>query len=62
LEGDIEEPVSIEWPEGMVEVGFISLEEFKRLFTELHMGMYGNMGAAIRFYKTYCNHLTKNVR
>jgi len=62
LEGDIEEPMYIEWPEGMVELGFLTLEEFQETCAELQKGMYGNVDAALRFYKTYSNHLQENVK
>jgi len=42
-----------------VELGFISLEEFQETCAELQKGMYGNVDAALRFYKTYCNHSQK---
>ncbi len=35
LEGNIVVPMYIEWPEGMVEMGFISLEEFQETCAEL---------------------------
>ena len=39
----------------------MSLEEFWETCAELQKGMYGNVDAALIFYKTYCNHLTKQV-
>jgi len=47
LEGDIGEPMYIELPEGMVELGFISLEEFEETCDELQKGMFGNVDAAL---------------
>jgi len=61
LEGDIDVPMFIEWPEGMVEMGFMTLEEFQETCAELQKGMYGNVDAALRFYKTYCNHMMNNI-
>ena len=61
LEGDINEPMYIEWPEGMVELGFISERENVETCAELQKGMYGNVDAALRFYKTYSKHLIENM-
>jgi len=54
--------VYVEWPEGMVELGFISWKEFEETCAELQKGMYSNVDAALRFYKIYCNHLTENIK
>jgi len=62
LEGDIEVPMYIEWPEGMMELGFISKAEKVETCAELQKGMYGNVDAALRFYKTYSKHLIEQVK
>jgi len=61
LEGDTVVPMFIEWQEGMVELGFMTLQEFQETCAELEKGMYGNVDAALIFYKTYCNYLVKYV-
>ncbi len=39
MEGDIIVPMFIEWPEGMVELSLMSLEEFQETYTELQKGI-----------------------
>jgi hypothetical protein len=57
LEGDRDKPTSIKWPVGMLELRFITKEEFKESCIELMRSMYGNIDAAIKFFKTYKKHL-----
>jgi hypothetical protein len=61
LEGDIEEPVFVEWPEGMAELGFISTKEAAQNCIELKKSMYGNVDSALRFYRTYAQHLINEM-
>jgi hypothetical protein len=57
LEGTLEEPAYIEWPEGMVELGFISKERAEMTVAQLLKSMYGNVNAALRFFKEYVKHM-----
>jgi hypothetical protein len=61
LEGDIDEPIYIELPEGMDELGFVTTEEMQTHCIELGKSMYGNVDAALRFFRTLKEHLTKNI-
>ena len=61
LEGKIESPTFIEWPDGMVEFGFITEEERELYCIQLTKSMYGNVNAALIWFKTYENYLTKQM-
>jgi hypothetical protein len=61
LEGDIDEPMYIEFPDGMDELGFVTEQEMHTHCIELGKSMYGNVDAALRFFRTLKEHLTKNV-
>jgi hypothetical protein len=61
LEGDIDEPIYIEFPEGMDELGFVTEKEMHTHCIELGKSMYGNVDAALRFFRTLKEHLTKNI-
>jgi hypothetical protein len=57
LEGSIEEPTFIEWPEGMEEFGFITDDEKQEYVIQLMKSMYGNVDAALRFFKELKKHI-----
>ena len=59
LEGEIEEPLYIEWPPGMVELGFISEKEKKKCCIKLVRGMYGNKDSALIYHRAFKKHVTK---
>jgi hypothetical protein len=61
LEGDIDKPIYIEYPEGMDELGFVTRNEMYTHCVELRKSMYGNVDAALRFFRTLKEHLTKNI-
>jgi hypothetical protein len=61
LEGDVDEPIYIEFPEGMDELGFATGQEMHAHCVELGKSMCGNVDAALRFFRTLKEHLTKNV-
>ena len=58
LEGDITIPTFIEFPEGLEELGFIFPGEGEKYCIQLLKSMYGNVDAALKFFKTYVKHLT----
>jgi hypothetical protein len=58
LEGQLDRDTYIEWPEGMVKLGFITADESERACIQLTKSMYGNVDAARRFYIEYKKHLT----
>jgi hypothetical protein len=41
----------IEWPRGMLELGFITQEEYNEYCMQLLKSMDGNVDAAIQFFK-----------
>jgi hypothetical protein len=57
LEGTLEEPAYIEWPEGMVELGFITEEQARTTVAQLFKSMYGNVNAALQLFKEYVKHM-----
>jgi hypothetical protein len=61
LEGTIRVETYIEWPEGMKEMGFASQDDIDKYCIQLLKSMYGNVDAAIRFFKTYKKHLTEEM-
>jgi hypothetical protein len=57
----MDKPCYIEWPVGMLELGFITEEEFDEYCIQLLKSMYGNVDAALKFFKTYKEHVTKVI-
>ena len=56
-------PVYAEWPEGMVELGFITEEEKKEFCIKLTRAMYGGVDVPRLFsMKTLCKYLTKEMK
>ena len=53
LEGDMESPTFINWPAGMLEMGFATQEDFKKFCLQLLKSLYGNVNAALQFFKKY---------
>ena len=53
LEGNLARHMFLEWPEGMVEMGFITEEERRDCCILLSKGMYGNHDASLRFFLEY---------
>jgi hypothetical protein len=61
LEGDIEEPTFMEWPPGMKELEQINEKTRRTDCICLRKTIYGNVDAALRFYKTYAHYLTHDM-
>jgi hypothetical protein len=59
LESD--RPVFAEWPEGIVELGFISEDERKTNCIKLTRAMYGGVDVPRLFMKTLCKYLTESM-
>jgi hypothetical protein len=59
LESD--RPVFAEWPEGIVELGFISEDERKTNCIKLTRAMYGGVDVPRLFMKTLCKYLTETM-
>ena len=49
----------IEWPEGIVELGFITEEEYKNTCVQLQRSMYGNVDAALRWQIEFTKYLVE---
>ena len=57
LEPFLDIEMYIEWPEGMVELGFLTQEEYKNTCVQLRRSMYGNVDAALRWQREFSNYL-----
>ena len=53
LNATLDIPMYLEWPEGMVELGFITAEEEKDYVIQLMSSMYGNVDAALKWWKLF---------
>ena len=53
LEGKLSTPMMIEWMPGMVELGYITQEEADNYVCLLTGGMYGNVQAALEYYREF---------
>jgi hypothetical protein len=61
LEGTICVSTFIDWPDGMVDLGFASQDNIQKNCIQLLKFMYGNVDAAIRFFKTFRKHLMEKM-
>ena len=57
LEGDMERSMFIEWPTGMVHLGFITEEDREQYCIEQLKSMYGNSDAALIYFKLFKSHV-----
>jgi hypothetical protein len=62
LEGDMEKTMYIEWPQGMVHLGFITEEECQEYCIEQLKSMYGNSDAALIYFRLFKNHLIEVMK
>ena len=58
LEGRLKQPAYIELPPGLVELGFMSQEEYDKSCIELQGGMYGNVDAALLYFVRFTTFAT----
>jgi hypothetical protein len=58
LEGDMTSDTFIDWPQGMLELRFATQRDQTEFCSKLIKSMYGNVDAALRFFKTYLYHWT----
>jgi Reverse transcriptase (RNA-dependent DNA polymerase) len=58
LEGDMEEKIYIEWPDGILDFGFENEKEIKQTCILLEKAMYGTVQAALQFFKKLVENLT----
>jgi hypothetical protein len=61
LEADLAHIQYIEWPEGIVELGFLSEEETKTTCIRLNKSMYGTVDAPIQWMKTLSKYLMQSM-
>ncbi|HEY9710756.1 MAG TPA: reverse transcriptase domain-containing protein, partial [Oculatellaceae cyanobacterium] len=61
LEGSIEEPTFMEFPPGAVKLGYITEQDKKSKCIQLKKSIYGNVNASLCFYRTYSEHLIKEL-
>ena len=62
LEGEMDMDMYIEWPEGMLELGFITQEEHNGYCIKLEKSMYGNVDAALKYFKVYSKYLREEMK
>ena len=59
LEGRLTSPTYLNLPPGLVELGFMTKEQFENACIELQGGMYGNVDAALLYFKRFRDFATK---
>jgi Reverse transcriptase (RNA-dependent DNA polymerase) len=57
LNAELDKQVFIEWPQGMLELGFITEEDKVNKCIELTKAMYGNIDLSLRWMKAFSKHL-----
>ena len=58
LEGKLKTKAYLELPPGLVELGFMTHEEFNKTCIELRGGMYGNVDAALLYFIRFTEYAT----
>jgi hypothetical protein len=61
LEGESENRLFMEFPDGLEEIGIIEKHERETHCAELLKSIYGNVDAALIFFRTYKKHLTEKM-
>ena len=59
LEPYLDIEMYIEWPEGMVELGFLTEEQKNSTCIQLRRSMYGNVDAVLRWQRKFTEYLVK---
>ena len=59
LEPYLDIEMYIEWPDGIVELGFITEEQRRTTCIQLRRSMYGNVDAALRWQREFTNYLVQ---
>ena len=62
LNADLDKQVFIEWPQWMLELGFITEEDKKNKCIELIKAMYSNIDSPLRWMKTFSKHLMEQLK
>jgi hypothetical protein len=55
LNADLDKQVLIEWPQGMLDLGFITEEDKVNKCIELTKELYGNIDSPLRWMKKFQN-------
>ena len=58
LNADLLREVFVDWPEGLVELGLMTQEEFNETCARLGTSMYGNVDAALLWFNMLTGHMT----
>jgi hypothetical protein len=53
LKADLDDPMYVEWPEGIVELGFLNQPELNKYCIRLDRAMYGNVDAPLQWMRTF---------
>ena len=61
LNADLDKDIYIEYPEEMVELGFLTKEEKEENCAKLGTSMYGNVDAALRWNRTLTEHMIEKM-
>jgi len=59
LEADLQEDVYIEWPDGLVMLGFVNYKSTEGTCVHLAKAMYGTVQAPLAFFNEFAKHLRK---
>ena len=61
LNAELDTPAYVEFPEGIVELGYLTEEDVEEYCIMLTRAMYGNVDAPLRWMKTLIKHLKKKM-
>src|SRR5687767_5885920 len=61
LEDPIEEPTFMKWPPGFTKLGYITEDKSITTYIRFLKLIYGNVDVALRFYRTYADHLVNEM-
>jgi hypothetical protein len=60
LNAELDKPMYVEWPEGIVELGFLTEKELEKYCIQLDRAMYGNVDAPLQWMRTFSKYLKEN--
>ena len=61
LNADMGIEMFVEWPTGMVDMGFITNDEYENTCIQLNKSQYGNIDAALQWMRIFTKDLTERV-
>jgi Reverse transcriptase (RNA-dependent DNA polymerase) len=62
LNAEVDKQVFIEWPQGMLKLGFITEEDKVNKCIALTKAMYGNIDSLLRWMKMFSKHLMEQLK